>query len=222
MRPFESEPRFSGSPDTTASGTEFASWLPLVMVLLLAIPTGLDGQSLQPRMGDPIDGLTPSQLTRFDAGREEFLRTFTVETGLGPGFNQDSCASCHALPVGGGGSITVTRFGTADKGEPFDPLAGQGGSLLQANAISDECLETVPVNATVVIERITPSILGAGLIEAIPDEDIIAGADPECVAKLLKLHIKSSKVPIDHSFMVHWGHWSLWLQYFYIKTICQA
>jgi len=174
MRPIESDPRISGSPDTTASGTEFTSWLPLVMVLLLAFPTGLDGQSLQPRMGDPIDGLTAAQLARFEAGREEFLRTFTAETGLGPGFNQDSCASCHSLPVGGGGSITVTRFGTADKGEPFDPLAGQGGSLLQANAISDECLETVPVNATVVIERITPSILGAGLIEAIPEADLLA------------------------------------------------
>ena len=147
---------------------------PLLLLLLVSISGSLSAQELQPRMGSPLDGLTPDQLARFEAGKVEFLRTFTAETGLGPGFNQDSCASCHALPIGGSGSITVTRFGAAEKGEPFDPLDSQGGSLLQANAISDSCLETVPANASIVAERITPSILGAGLVEAIPDADLLA------------------------------------------------
>lgn len=127
--------------------------LATLILLLIISPLLLEGQSLQPRMGEPIEGLTASQLERFLAGKVEFQRTFTAETGLGPGFNQDSCASCHSLPIGGSGSIKVTRFGTADKGEPFDPLAAEGGSLLQANAISDDCLESVPVTATIVIER---------------------------------------------------------------------
>lgn len=150
------------------------TFLLLVVALLVGVTPLLEGQQLQPRMGDPIDGLTPDQLDRFFAGKDEFLRTFVEADGLGPGFNQDSCASCHSNPVGGGGSISVTRFGAADKGEPFDPLAFLGGSLLQANAISDECLETVPAAATVTAERITPSVLGAGLIEAIPDADLLA------------------------------------------------
>jgi len=145
-----------------------------LLLLLVIAPLVVEGQTLQPRVGEPIDGLTASQMERFLAGKVEFQRTFTAETGLGPGFNQDSCASCHSLPIGGSGSIKVTRFGSADKGEPFDPLASEGGSLLQANAISDDCLETVPVDATIVIERTTPSILGAGLIEAIPQADLLA------------------------------------------------
>ncbi|NRA75874.1 MAG: hypothetical protein HRU16_08010, partial [Planctomycetes bacterium] len=111
-------------------------FLLVVVAVLVGMTPLLEGQQLQARMGDPIDGLTPDQLDRFFAGKEEFLRTFTAAEGLGPGFNQDSCASCHANPVGGSGSIAVTRFGAADKGEPFDPLASLGGSLLQANAIS--------------------------------------------------------------------------------------
>ncbi|MGE4618908.1 MAG: di-heme oxidoredictase family protein, partial [Planctomycetota bacterium] len=145
----------------------------MIVGVLLGTTPALEAQQLQPRMGDPIDGLTVDQLADFEAGKAEFLRTFTEPDGLGPGFNQDSCASCHAVPIGGAGTIAVTRFGAADKGDPFDPLAFLGGSLLQANAISDTCLETVPPTATVVAQRITPSILGAGLIEAIADADLL-------------------------------------------------
>lgn len=159
----------------------------LLLVLLMATTSVLPGQQLQPRMGDPIDGLTPDQLLRFEAGKIEFTRTFTPAEGLGPGFNQDSCASCHSVPIGGAGSISVTRFGSADKGEPFDPLAFLGGSLLQANAISDDCLETVPAAATVVATRITPSILGSGLVEAISDADLISGTSNGGVAHMVGL-----------------------------------
>ncbi|MEC9476113.1 MAG: di-heme oxidoredictase family protein [Planctomycetota bacterium] len=179
---------------TMASGIQRSTLLgncPAVVAMLLALllgaPAFLQGQVLQPRMGDPIDGLTADQLSRFFAGQIEFTRTFIPADGLGPGFNQDSCASCHAVPIGGAGTIAVTRFGAADKGEPFDPLAFLGGSLLQANAISDDCLETVPAAATITAERITPSILGAGLIEAIPEADLLAGISNGGVAHMVGL-----------------------------------
>ena len=140
----------------------------------LTMGTSALAQSPQPKAGDPLPFLNSDQLERFFLGKEQFLRTFSEAEGLGPGFNQDSCASCHALPIGGTSPITVTRFGAADKGAPFDPLDAEGGSLLQANAISTECLEIVPANATIIADRITPSILGAGLIEAVDGADIVA------------------------------------------------
>jgi len=126
-------------------------------------------------MGDPVAGLTASELDRFLAGKARFEQVFTAPQGLGPIFNDDSCASCHALPAtGGAGVLEVTRFGFAQKGFPFDPMDAQGGSLLQAQAISGLCLESIPPGANVTTERLTPSTFGSGLVEAIPDAALLA------------------------------------------------
>ncbi len=135
------------------------------------------GVTLQPKAGDPLLGLTKVQLSRFVAGRVSYITPFTIETGLGPIFNKSNCQSCHSNPVGGWGSISVTRFGIEDKGE-FSPLEELGGSLLQALAISDPCREFVPPEATVTATRMTNSSMAFGLIEAIPDADIAAHDDP--------------------------------------------
>jgi len=133
--------------------------------------------TLQPRMGQPLDGLTGPQLLRFENGKVDFGTNLTEADGLGPVFNQDSCTSCHSVPEGGSGSIMVTRFGFNDeKGAGFDPLANLGGSLLQSESISAMCAETVPLSANVTTNRLTPSTLGFGLIEAIADFDIEANA----------------------------------------------
>ncbi|MEO6597682.1 MAG: di-heme oxidoredictase family protein, partial [Planctomycetota bacterium] len=129
-------------------------------------------QSPQPKMGAPLRGLSASELQRFEAGKVDFSHTFQQAEGLGPTFNQASCASCHNNPVGGPGSITVTRFGFYDPFTGFDPLAALGGSLLQANTINVACQEVVPAMANVVANRVTPSTMGIGLIEAIDDADI--------------------------------------------------
>lgn len=144
------------------------------LVLALMTPAAF-GQILpQPKVGDPLHGLTPSQLDAFNEGRDQYDRVFVPADGLGPIFNNDSCGSCHNTPgIGGSGSTLVTRFGFADKGVPFDPLADLGGSLLQAEAIDDDCLETVPPSATVQINRVTPLGVGLGLIEGIPDADLL-------------------------------------------------
>ena len=126
----------------------------------------------QPGMGEPLQGLTQDQLNAFLTGRTAFQFVFTQPTGLGPVFNQSSCAACHNNPVGGSGSITVTRFGVASKGS-FDPLADWGGSLLQAEAISDACEEVLPTLPDLVTtQRATNSALGLGLVESILDADI--------------------------------------------------
>ncbi len=147
----------------------------LVLFGLTALNPAGAQVTLQPKMGQPIDGLTPAQIALFDAGKLRFEQFFTAAEGLGPTFNDDSCSSCHALPTtGGAGVLFATRFGVEEKGSPFDPLASQGGTLLQANSISVDCVEEIPAIANVVTHRITPSIFGSGLVEAIPDADILA------------------------------------------------
>ncbi len=131
--------------------------------------------ALQPRMGQPLLGLTPDELDRFERGRTAFDSPLTAERGLGPIFNQNSCGSCHNTPLGGSGSTTVTRFGFVDdKAGGFNPLESLGGSLRQSQAIAPECAEIVPAQANITAERVTSSVLGAGLIEAIPDDQILS------------------------------------------------
>ncbi len=97
-----------------------------------------------------------------------------MDSGLGPIFNNTSCANCHSNPtIGGASALLVTRFGREDKGV-FDPLDAEGGSLLQSRAIHPAALERIPVDATIVVERQTTPLFGAGLIEAIRDQDIQA------------------------------------------------
>ena len=114
-----------------------------------------------------------------------FNEDLSVENGLGPIFNQTSCGSCHNNPVGGAGSQTVTRFGHIGKKGGFDPLEELGGSLLQSEAISDECAEFVPGGANVTTFRITNGLLAYGLVEAISDQDLIdnMNSQPASIAR---------------------------------------
>ena len=126
--------------------------------------------------GDALPGLSTAEQALFTAGREEFEAVETVEGGLGPIFNGTSCAACHSAGASGGASAnTVTRFGRLVNGQ-FDPLDALGGSLLQAKAIAPAVQERVPPEANVVALRLSTPLFGAGLIEAIPDADILLAA----------------------------------------------
>ena len=149
----------------------------LLSICIAATALAGGGVALQPKAGDPLLGLTKVQTALFWAGREAYATPFGPETGLGPVMNKSNCQSCHSNPVGGWGSISVTRFGIDNKGE-FSPLEELGGSLLQSLAVSDTCREIVPPEATVVASRLTNSSMAFGLVEAIPDAAIAAGEDP--------------------------------------------
>jgi len=119
-----------------------------------------------------LAGLSEAQNADFAAGKAEFLNIETVESGLGPIFNDVSCVACHFQGGAGGASRTlVTRFGRLTNGV-FDPLVSLGGPLLQRKAIAPAYLETVPKEANVVAHRQTTPLFGAGLVEAIPDATI--------------------------------------------------
>jgi CxxC motif-containing protein (DUF1111 family) len=132
--------------------------------------------------GSALPGLTAAQTVAFNAGRNAFARDATVATGLGPVFNEDSCAVCHGGPaLGGGSNRTVTRIGTRVAGA-YDPLTSLGGSLIQNRAIGGGrnggghafAPEVVPASATIVALRRSTPLFGLGLVEATPDADFIA------------------------------------------------
>ena len=127
-----------------------------------------------PQVGGPLPGLTAAELALYAAGKVEFLNVETPESGLGPIFNNVSCVACHAAPAPGGTSpIFVTRFGRTVNGV-FDPLESLGGSLLQEKAINPAVREFIPKEANTIAHRKTPPLFGLGLLEAIPDNTIMA------------------------------------------------
>jgi len=129
-------------------------------------------------LGDPLPQLDPTEILNFTAGQIAFAEVEEVDDGLGPVFNEASCASCHTAPVGGTTGRLETRFGRTANGM-FDPLTTVGGSLLQDHAIgavADGAVffaEQVPSTANVVAGRMTTPLFGLGLVDAVPDAELI-------------------------------------------------
>lgn len=162
--------------------------LPFAVVCALLVPAVFAGRqravALIPRLvsfGEPLPGLSPALLARFQAGKVRFEQVETVESGLGPLFNSRACGECHLAPaIGGGSERMVTRIGTTTNGL-FDPLTRLGGSLLQVRTISvfdgvehDFPVEVVPPEATIMTLRRSTPLFGLGLVEATPDATFIA------------------------------------------------
>ena len=70
--------------------------------------------------GGMLAGLSTAQQDAFNAGLDDFAEQDTVGSGLGPRFNLDSCAGCHAQPAIGGSSPAVN---------PQVPVATAYGAL---------------------------------------------------------------------------------------------
>ena len=156
----------------------------LVLICCLATPELFARRrAVSPSHGPrPLPGLTAEQLARFEAGHDEFVRVQTLDDGLGPIMNGQSCTQCHnSGGVGGGSGNVVTRFGTmTDKGV-FDPLVRVGGPVLQKNwlGVNDGSPfefrgEFIPTEATIVVNRLSPPLFGLGLVDATPDATFIA------------------------------------------------
>src|SRR6266481_2496243 len=102
--------------------------LPLLALLLFgaavslradffALDPGVRGDP--PGAGGPIDGLSANEKIFFDAGLVAFTEVQDVQgddPGLGPRFNLDNCAGCHAQPaVGGSSPFTNPQVAVAAK-----------------------------------------------------------------------------------------------------------
>jgi CxxC motif-containing protein (DUF1111 family) len=169
-----------------------------------------------PGAGGPLSGLNYEKKF-FDVGLEAFTEindvrgTITGDSGLGPTFNLDSCAGCHAQPAVGGSSPAVNpqiavaskagatntipsfitlsgpvreaRFKYVNPGAPPNQRIRDGGvhGLFTIAGRSDAagCTLAQPNFAyhlayNNVVFRIPTPTFGAGLIEAIRDQTILA------------------------------------------------
>ncbi len=118
-------------------------------------------------------------------GAALFRRDFTPGQGLGPLFNEQACSGCHLQPevggVGRGGLATVLRVGRLTEAG-FDPMIGRGGPFARTHSVSElgvacDRAPGIPAGANVTSVRNAPSLFGTGLIEAIGEEAIRAGAE---------------------------------------------
>jgi CxxC motif-containing protein (DUF1111 family) len=130
--------------------------------------------------GEPLPGVTPAEFEEFRLGLDDFLEVESAEEGLGPAFNATSCAACHNVPaIGGAGTIAEMRAGRRDASGRFQPLDATGETLFHLFSIPTHgCQAIVPPEANVFARRVPIPLFGAGLVEAIPDDAIVALEDP--------------------------------------------
>ena len=128
--------------------------------------------------GDPLPGITPSEFQEFRLGLEDFREVEEAGDGLGPLFNGTGCAVCHNVPsIGGSSPMTELRGGFRDADGTFHVVGGT--TLFQMFSLPDHrCQATIPAEANVVARRAPIPLFGGGLVEAVPDETLLALEDP--------------------------------------------
>lgn len=130
-------------------------------------PAGFDNQS---------NGLTVQG--DFDHDRTLFEQRHTPEGGLGPVYNAQSCAECHANPVTGGGSqVSVLRAGILAGGKFIEP---PGGSVIHDRATHASLQSKAADHWKARTLRMSQSTLGLGYVEAVADSTLlgIAASQP--------------------------------------------
>src|SRR3954454_19186647 len=142
-------------------------------------------------LGDALPGTNG---TTFAAAKANFVATEGADDGLGPIFNERSCAVCHQTgAVGGAGENIERRYGTLTNGV-FDPLGNTGGSLRQLFSLGtftvnggQNCQSGADANpapgATIFAGRVTTPLFGLGLVDSLPDSafDTLATGEPPAI-----------------------------------------
>ncbi len=150
-------------------------WVRGIFIGLLFVGGGISTVHAKPNSEPPIPfpGLTEGQLVLFQEGQELFEHPFRPREGLGPIFNARACVACHKRPTVGGhgpGYRSNLRFTEG----PDDTT----GILFHSRAILGMSVDPLP-DASPLSKRRPTTLLGLGLVEAIPKEAILAYADPD-------------------------------------------
>ena len=163
--------------------SHFRCGLPAVAVLLAAvvITAWLPRPARAQRLvlpGNPLQGITIEEFERFRLGLEDFIEVEDAAEGLGPAYNGTGCSACHNSPaIGGISPVSEVRAGRLDAEGNFEVLGG--GTLFHIFSIPDHsCQPIIPPEANVVTKRVPIPLFGAGLVEAIADETLVALEDP--------------------------------------------
>ena len=157
-----------------------------IVALSIAVAAACADPEPPPAPGEPLRELTNAERGRFLLGRALFERLATADEGLGPLYNGERCSDCHDQPVTGGSGIQRLRVlkATRFEGGRCDLLRAVGGDniqrratdLLKAHGMGPE---EVPEAATATALMTGPSLLGLGLLEAVPEAVLEEWADPD-------------------------------------------
>jgi CxxC motif-containing protein (DUF1111 family) len=156
-------------------------WIVAAVVALAACAPPKDSAA---PIGAPLPDLSVAETARFRAGEVLFNHVFTAAEGVGPLFNENQCSACHTAPVTGGtGDQLVAKASHFQAPDRCDALSAQGGEnvrsratpLLQAAGFARQAF---PIGATERTRFTVPFLFGLGLVEAIPEDKILAHADP--------------------------------------------
>jgi DNA-binding beta-propeller fold protein YncE len=121
--------------------------------------------------------------TMSDFGNFIFNANISPQQGLGPLFNDSSCAGCHASPFPGGMGVLPGQseqlVGRYRADGSFDDLSGKGGPVVRAHSVTELGLMCsappgVPPEATVVSSRNAMTLRGDGLLDTIALGDVLA------------------------------------------------
>ena len=155
-----------------------AAWL-LAAGVVCAAALVARAQSRPVLPGDPLPGVTPAEFEEFRLGLDDFLEVETADEGLGPAFNGTSCAACHNVPaIGGISPVAEVRAGHRSSTGAFRPAVAAGDTLFHLFSIpTHSCQPVIPLDANVIARRVPVPLFGAGLIEAIEDQTILARED---------------------------------------------
>ncbi len=148
-------------------------------------PTGFDNLTNGfDEQGPPFDSINEDSvvpLRSFNDNRFIFEEAETIEDGLGPTYNAQSCRECHQNVVTGGASqIAEHRTGRLQDGEFFESL---GGSLVHSRATHPDITELVAFEDDIRTFRISTNTLGNGFVESISNRTLLQIRDeqPEAV-----------------------------------------
>jgi CxxC motif-containing protein (DUF1111 family) len=108
----------------------------------------------------------------FDADRAIFEQARTIADGLGPVYNARSCVECHQNPLTGGPSQVNNLRAGQFNGSAF--INHVGGSLIADRAIDAAFQERVFGGNNTRAFRASLSTLGAGFVESIANDTLIA------------------------------------------------
>lgn len=174
---------------------------------LTEAPTGFDnltnGFDPQGPAFDTIDEETVVPLRSFNDNRFIFEEVEGNLDGLGPTYNAQSCRECHQNVVTGGASqIAEHRTGRLDaSGGFFESL---GGSIIQSRATHQEIVERVSFEDNLSTFRISTNTLGAGFIEAISNETLMASrCSTRWVAPLAMSPLSARRVRVPASMVAY-------------------
>ena len=149
-----------------------------IAIVATALVGGGQGRVVNP--GDPLPGVTPTEFTEFRLGLDDFSEVETAEDGLGPAFNATSCAVCHNVPAIGGTSLVLeTRAAYRNESGEFHGLGAAGDTLMHLFSVPPHlCQPIIPADVNVIAHRAPIPVFGAGLVERIPDDTLLALEDP--------------------------------------------